>query len=59
MQQDPLPERNGLSQLLPEPVVLTQEEAEQVAAGLAQAVAGVSGKCCPTCGIGRCTNYPE
>jgi hypothetical protein len=52
MQQDPLPERNGLSQLLPEPVVLTQEEAEQVAAGLAQAVAGVSGRCCPTCDIG-------
>jgi hypothetical protein len=37
---------------LPEPVVLTQEEAEQVAAGVAQAVAGVSGRCCPTCGIG-------
>jgi hypothetical protein len=52
MKQDPLPERNGLSQLLPEPFVLTQEEAEQVAAGLAQAVAGVSGRCCPKCGIG-------
>jgi hypothetical protein len=52
MKQDPLSERNGLSQLLPEPVVLTQEEAEQVAAGLAQAVAGVRGRCCPKCGIG-------
>jgi hypothetical protein len=45
-------DRNDFSQLLPEPVVLTQEEAEQVAAGLAQAVAGVRGGCCPTCGIG-------
>jgi len=44
-------DRNGLCQL-PEPVVLTQEEAEQVAAGVARAVAGVSGRCCPTCGIG-------
>jgi hypothetical protein len=52
MEKNPLTERNGFSQLLPEPVVLTQEEAEQVAAGLAQAVAGVSGRCCPTCGIG-------
>ena len=44
--------RNGLDQPLPEPFVLTPEEAEQVAAGFAQAVAGVSGRCCPTCGIG-------
>lgn len=52
MEKNPLPERNRFSQLMPEPVVLTQEEAEQVAAGLAQAVAGVTGRCCPTCGIG-------
>jgi hypothetical protein len=52
MEKNAATDRNGLSQLLPEPVVLTQEEAEQVAAGLAQAVAGVSGRCCPTCGIG-------
>jgi hypothetical protein len=52
MEKAPLTERNGFSQLLPEPVVLTQEEAEQAAAGLAQAVASVSGRCCPTCGIG-------
>ena len=45
-------DRNGFCQPLPEPFVLTLEESEQVAAGLAQAVAGVSGRCCPTCGIG-------
>jgi hypothetical protein len=44
-------DRNGSCQL-PEPVVLTPEEAEQVAAGLAHAVAGVTGRGCPTCGIG-------
>ena len=44
-------DRNGSCQL-PEPVVLTHEEAEQVAAGLASAVAGVTGRGCPTCGIG-------
>jgi len=43
--------RNDFCQL-PEPVVLTQEEAEQVAAGVARAVAAVSGRGCPTCGIG-------
>jgi len=52
MDKNPSTDRNGFSQLLLEPVVLTQEEAEQVAAGLAKAVAGVSGRCCPTCGIG-------
>jgi hypothetical protein len=52
MEKNPATERNGVSQSLPEPVVLTHDEAEQVAAGLAQAVAGVSGRCCPTCGIG-------
>jgi hypothetical protein len=52
MEKNRLPERNGFSELPLKPVVLTQEEAEQVAAGLAQAVAGVSGRCCPTCGIG-------
>jgi hypothetical protein len=52
MEKCPTNDRNGFSHLLPEPVVLTQEEAEQVAAGLAQAVAGVSGRSCPTCGIG-------
>jgi hypothetical protein len=52
MEKDHLNDRNSFHQLLPEPVVLTQEEAEQVAAGLAQAVVGVSGRCCPTCGIG-------
>ena len=52
MEKNSPTERNGFSELLPEPVVLTQEEAEQVAAGLAQAVAGVSGRCCLTCGIG-------
>jgi len=52
MEKHPTTDHNGFSQLLPEPVVLTQEEAEQVAAGLAQAVAGVTGRCCPTCGIG-------
>lgn len=45
-------DRNDLCPQLPEPVLLTQEEAEQVAAGLAQAVASVSGRCCCTCGIG-------
>ena len=43
---------NGFPQRLPETVPLTQEEAEQVAAGLAQALAGVNGRCCPICGIG-------
>jgi hypothetical protein len=52
MEKNATTDRNGFSQQLPEPVVLTSEEAKQVAAGLAQAVAGVSGRCCPTCGIG-------
>jgi hypothetical protein len=52
MEKNPATNRNSLSQMLPEPAVLTPEEAEQVAAGLAQAVAGISGRCCPTCGIG-------
>jgi hypothetical protein len=43
---------NGFCQRLLEPTELTQEQAEQVAAGLAQAVAGVNGRCCPTCGLG-------
>ena len=43
---------NGRCPTLPEPVVLTHEEAEQVAAGLASAVAGITGRGCPTCGIG-------
>ena len=43
-------DRDGSCQL-PEPVVLTQEEAELVAAGT-RLVTGVNGKCCPTCGIG-------
>jgi hypothetical protein len=52
MEKNPATNRNSFSQTLPAPVVLTPEEAEQVAAGLAQAVAGVSGRGCPTCGIG-------
>jgi hypothetical protein len=52
MEKNRLTDRNGFSELLPEPVVLTQEEAEQVAAGVAKAVAVVSGRGCPTCGIG-------
>ena len=43
--------RDGRGQL-PEPVVLTQEEAEQVAAAGGQLVTGVNGRGCPTCGIG-------
>ena len=51
MENNSSTDRNGACQL-PEPVVLTQEQAEQVAAAAAQAVAAITGRCCPTCGIG-------
>ena len=36
----------------PAPVVLTPEEAKQIAGGLAAAVASIAVRCCLTCGIG-------
>jgi hypothetical protein len=52
MEKNSTTDRNGFCPPLPEPVVLTHKEVEQVAAGLASAVAGVTGRGCPTCGIG-------
>ena len=52
MENIPAIDRNRLAQPFPEPVELTPEQAQQVAAGLAQVVAGLSGRGCPTCGIG-------
>jgi hypothetical protein len=34
------------------PTVLTEEQAKQIAGGLAAAVASVTGRCCTTCGLG-------
>jgi hypothetical protein len=36
----------------PAPVVLTTEEAKQIAGGLAASVASINVRCCLTCGIG-------
>ena len=56
--EEPTMQKNGttsskdVSQPSPEPVVLTQEETTKIAAGLAAAVASVTGGCCSTCGRG-------
>jgi hypothetical protein len=46
MKKNPANERDRRVEQLPEPVVLTQEQAEKVAAGLARAGGG-----CPSCGL--------
>lgn len=52
MEKYPTTERSDPSQSLPEPVVLTQEEARQIAGGLALVVSGITGHGCTTCGLG-------
>ena len=52
MENIPAIDNNRIAEPLPEPVELTEEQAHQVAAGLAQVVAGLTGRGCPTCGIG-------
>jgi hypothetical protein len=52
MKQNPTTDRKNLSRVLPEPVVLTQEEAMKIAAGLAEAVNAVAITCCLACGRG-------
>ena len=45
-------DRERPAEPMPEPIILTKEQAHQVAAGLAQTVAGLVGKGCSTCGRG-------
>jgi hypothetical protein len=52
MKQNPTTDRKNLSRVLPEPVVLTQEETMKIAAGLAEAVNAVAITCCLACGRG-------
>ena len=52
MENIPATDHNHIAEPMSEPVELTEEQAHQIAAGLAQVVAGLTGRGCPTCGIG-------
>jgi hypothetical protein len=54
MQKNPTTDKDDVSQPLPEPVVLTEEEVMKIAAGLAKTVVG---RGCYLCGIGALGPY--
>lgn len=54
MQKNATTDKNDVSQPLPEPVVLTEEEVMKIAAGLAKTVVG---RGCYLCGIGALGPY--
>jgi hypothetical protein len=54
MQKNPTTDSDDVSRLLPEPLVLTEEETRKIAAGLGKTVVG---KGCFMCGIGALGPY--
>jgi len=53
MEKHTLPDQSSKKEFCsPVPVELTPEQAKQIAAGVATAVASVNGHCCTTCGLG-------